>query len=690
MARGGNVPDYFKTGSQFDQIRLSNPASSAPRTNYVAEGLAGGPVGVIAAVAGDISERLKTEKQAEENLANAARLARTEMNLDAAIDKTAFNYESDLEGYRAHTSKMREKFLENFVDKDREQAALIFDKKAGGYETKILARQRVNQQQADKADLLAKIDQSQKNATAAIFRNDTVAANEEALKFEASRRTLFDSGLITPSEFVNMHSVFSDDLERAEIFRGFNQAKNGGLENAENFITDFYQNETYHPDLRDKFSAEMRRDLSILKAEKAVEINQIRGQAKTAITAIENGREYAGIEDLKTAAMTAGDAETLTALASVENLQTKLSNFKMLPFADMAKVIEAKKQGGISTDFDNSLISAMEKSFASSQVEFAKTPLEYAASRGIRDIQPVNPIDADSFKKRISDVEFLKEWSGNPQIPLFTKTETSGFKTLIDGQPIEAQVAILGAASAGLGSKYPEFLTSIKTDSPEFAHAGFFANSNPPVALSILEGVQISKSQTEFVPTNDEVFRSTFENVLPSSVLSAYSADHQAGVKKSVMAIYSKLSADAGDVSKQIDEDRLTAAVSMMTNGVVEYDRDGFGSFKTIAPARGMSSDEFTDFLDGLTDDDLGGNPPFLPNGEPVNIEDILDEGNLISVNDGSYKVEMGGELLVDGTGRPFVLNLGEIYSLKSSGISSGSGIFEGVKSTYNQFKAVL
>lgn len=80
-------------------------------------------------------------------------------------------------------------------------------------------------------------------------------------------------------------------------------------------------------------------------------------------------------------------------------------------------------------------------------------------------------------------------------------------------------------------------------------------------------------------------------------------------IAKAIKAVYADLSRNDGDLSGIIDTSRMKKATNMVTGGLIDYKSGrwswGGATSKIEPPVRGMTSNQFEDWIDGLTEADI-------------------------------------------------------------------------------------
>jgi len=143
---------------------------------------------------------------------------------------------------------------------------------------------------------------------------------------------------------------------------------------------------------------------------------------------------------------------------------------------------------------------------------------------------------------------------------------------------------------------------------------------------------------------------------------------HQAAIIQTTKAVYAAMVADASITDGILDTDILDKALEQVTGGVLEIEADGSGWFvddkyKIQAPARGVTSDMFENYLEGLRPGDVDQMGGTLAFSSQEAIEKI-QSGVLVNVGKGKYLVNIGSGYLLNKNGEPFEF----VYGVKGKG----------------------
>lgn len=290
-------------------------------------------------------------------------------------------------------------------------------------------------------------------------------------------------------------------------------------------------------------------------------------------------------------------------------------------------------------------------------------PLLHYNRQGKIQLERVDYTDPQSIRQRNYTVQELQEATGS-KVPLLTSLEQKQLVAQFNEMPANQKVAVVGNMVSGLGKDSITTLNSIsKKNGATLALSGqLFMDGAPEVAESIFLGQEVMTNNKEIMPKESELNLS-----ISTNVGTAYSGNplQRKTVTSAIKAVYADLSRQEGDLSGVVDEARMEEATNMVTGGLIKYESGQWqigGETSTIEPpVRGMTTDQFEDWVDALTPEDIT-----AMGGSNMNAKEVLrlikEEAQLESVRvaDKTYpvyiiKTEAGAVGNAEGTA-PFYL----------------------------------
>lgn len=293
-------------------------------------------------------------------------------------------------------------------------------------------------------------------------------------------------------------------------------------------------------------------------------------------------------------------------------------------------------------------------------------PLAYGVRQGFfPEPPPLNlasaPAMVDSLKARVAMLDGLSK-THQVAPKLLHPNETDALAVTLNQLPPSDRANFLRTLHAGIDDPdyYAATVAQLAPGAPLTAFAGRLATEeapgNRPLAAAgsasalVLEGDTLlnplkDSGAKPFPLPKDNVRREEFN--AHTGEIFASAPEAYATMRKAVDAAYATLSAQAGDYSAEINEDRYRDAIDRVTGGVVEVN-----GRRIIKPYL-MTEDSFTDTLDAVAAFDvefLGG----VQGHTSAEAAAAVREGELVNYGDG-YAVLDGGKYLLKNSGEVFV-----------------------------------
>lgn len=674
--RGGRVPRYHKASEPRSRLpaRLSGGLSGgllSSARDYAQLGATRGAEGALFAALSDVGRGLAQQQRAEEQVAVAARFARSKRAVDEALHGAALRHEEDTAAFAQQATTLRAQWLAQLPEAEQAEAALYFDSQAATHAAEITAKEHQREKEADNADLIAAQEATSAQALTAWFAGDTPRAqalDETLVQWVSARSDLSEQ---QKQRLALKHREAAQDSRfRGELKRVLERS---GLAAAEDFLQAVQNNEGLSLVERDRLSHRLEADLEDARTDRRLALAALHAEARLAVETLTQGRPFKNLEELRARAQALGDADSLSALQEAETLSDIAAAFVLLPPAQMAATLAKQRQAGVENAFDNKRLDLYEGLYHQALQGLREQPLAWVEQSGVRALAPLDLTDPTSLARRVQEGEWVRERFGLRETPLLKAQEADQLKAALAQATATEKTALLVTLTSGFGAKHlPAVLASVSQSDPVFAQAGVIGQQDPQAARTIIEGQEIRKFESQYLPTRDEDYREDYKGALPPEVLRGFSPELTKGIEETVLSAYAALARKAGATSKKADADRLEEAVRLVTGGVVEYN-----DFKTLAPVRGMSDDHFADLLESLTDANLGA--VYLPapgktSGGRLTAEDLRNHAELIAQGPGRYAVEIQGQRALTATGESFILDLSHAPEAPSKAPHLNSG----------------
>jgi hypothetical protein len=304
----------------------------------------------------------------------------------------------------------------------------------------------------------------------------------------------------------------------------------------------------------------------------------------------------------------------------------------------------------------------IEKVVNGSLSDYDKDPYAAAVERGV--INPVQPLTLD-LKQLPAQLEERKQLASvvraaaGKEVSLFTPTEAQQMATLFQSLPPKDRAGALSGVSKQMTpGQMRAFGKQLGAKDETLAAAAMLSASNAmttsgrQVAEIALTGSDAMKEDRVKFPAGQS--KTTIRAEIDKATRGAYlSEDAQRAAGDAAMAVYAGLVAEgqAGDVAQAV---RLTTGGVMEMNGAKFVKPYGWQDAQVMKALRDVDAPKLT-ALTGGKSLMVGGNP--VPAGEVAKYMPGAQLGP--SPKGGYYTVSIGGRLVSDESGKPFLLPLG-------------------------------
>ncbi len=490
-------------------------------------------------------------------------------------------------------------------------------------------------------------------------------------------------GILSPQEADQRIDDYRFRLVRGAISgEAIKMAKLGKAADVDKFLEDFRQKPTDMVDdfqrntISDYARGEIATYLAQEKTKKNLVIQAAKKQANDFKTVAWKGEQYpVDDNEMMRVAQTTEDPEVIADVQAAMAARTTMKQFSVLPPQEQLSAINQEKANSAQTPDTIRLRENLEGIYNDtySAMKSGDT-LQLAGKRGIVQVDPIDPSNPDSMKKRADDIAHTDEWMGTQSNPLLPP-EKEQFIRLFDGMDSEGKIALYNSMKSGLGGEVAlRAMRQMGQERPAMAFAMGISDDSPEVARTILMGdlaLKADKSLLGEGGSYQDVFREhigtalqgddTFRDAVYNSALAYY-----AEMVKRDPSITSRSEAAAGS-------DDFQKAIDAVVGGVAEYN-----GLKTIVPKRGMNSDDFEELVESIDDNKLrlisGGKKMVTSTGKEVSADLVQGRGMFEWSGDGSYILRMkigtnphgltvfqadeNGQVIKDRWGRPIPAEL--------------------------------
>jgi hypothetical protein len=346
-----------------------------------------------------------------------------------------------------------------------------------------------------------------------------------------------------------------------------------------------------------------------------------------------------------------------------------------LPGAEREALIASLRSdaAGGSSVAQQEMLFAMERTHEAATKALNEAPIGYAVTRGLSAApEPLNfqggaAALAPAFQQRQQAVDALQARGLRDDAPALEGEDLKALKAYMARATPEEAIGVLHVMGQSLSPQTMQTTAAAlagKDGAQGMAMAGALYNDNPEVAEGVLRGSQLLAINPKLAAKDDDTYRNAVMEGLPSRVFASGMEKGRQDILDAARARYADLSAQSGDESGVLSEDRFTRAINEVTGGFVAHNGEDI-----IAPRYGMNQTDFDAMLTKNGAALLSG--AVTAEGEPVTLENLMQEARLRAVGNGEYIIEFGSHtgyptyaraasdrLSRDGGIEPFILDM--------------------------------
>lgn len=309
----------------------------------------------------------------------------------------------------------------------------------------------------------------------------------------------------------------------------------------------------------------------------------------------------------------------------------RVASFSVLPAKDRDVIISNSQTGKLIDVEDYSAMIAADEEL---QTEAEKDGYSLGVKQGLIEDVPFDATDPESLSAKVSQADLLSRHYGVDVSPL-SDTEATALSGAIDDMDYKEKTQL-----ALTLSQAPSLWGQIASkNQAQFAMAGAIGDTD--VMMTVFKGQDILDAgnlalklpRNEYMP----VFNDLVEDV--------YGTENKSAMLKSALAYY----AASGD-QEMFDDGDFKAAIEAVSGGIGEIN-----GHKLELP-RGIFEDDFEDFIDNFSTDDIeamGGVSGYTPK----QAQELIQDGRIKSVGSNRYEVIVGNTKLMNAEGKPFTLS---------------------------------
>jgi hypothetical protein len=370
----------------------------------------------------------------------------------------------------------------------------------------------------------------------------------------------------------------------------------------------------------------------------------------------------------------ASDAERVGMSAQADRLrlyadvQDKAADFAVQPIkkqvADL-KTIRAELEGGDLSRLEE--FESLTGVYETKVKMLSSDPWSYYSAHGItrapemiQNLSDPEQVQA-ALAQRKADIAVIRNMEGFT-LPILTKHEMDQIKAVATNGRPEESAGVITALSQSLDLEQQRAIAqAISTDAPIMAAA---MAQDEKTARDILAG-QVIKGDVPATKVREKV------NEKISGMV--FDPEANEGLHSAIYAVYKQRSLQAGDTSKEPDDDRVEKVIEDVIGKPVSFSLRSFGPSSDVFTFKDggeyLSAGELKKTFKSLTDERLkaiNGMLPVTSDGIEVGAEELLGKAKFVTAGDGKYiPVYEGLGVVTHQDGRPYVIDARKLRAMK-------------------------
>lgn len=320
----------------------------------------------------------------------------------------------------------------------------------------------------------------------------------------------------------------------------------------------------------------------------------------------------------------------------------RVAAFSVLPAKDRDAIVSNSQTGKLIDLEDYSSMIAADEEL---QAEAEKDGYSLGVKQGLIEDVPFDATDPESLSAKVSQADILSRHYGVDVSPL-SDTEATALSGAIDDMDYKEKTQL-----ALTLSQAPSLWGQIASkNQAQFAMAGAIGDTD--VMMTVFKGQDILDAGNLALKLPRDEYMPVFNDLVED----VYGTENKSAMLKSALAYY----AASGD-QEMFDDGDFKAAIEAVSGGIGKIN-----SFKVELP-RGVFEDDFEDFIDNFSTDDIaamGGVSGYTPE----QAQELIQDGRIKSVGSNRYEVIVGNAKLMNAEGTPFTLSYtAEVQRKKSA-----------------------
>ena len=610
----------------------------------------------------------------------AANVAGVQNDIRANLGRMEVENQMDPDGYAASVKGYAAGLLPEVHPQVRGEAQIAINNYASRASTRILARAQAQQSKLDAAEIVRAVQGKTSDALNAARDGDLKIVETATKTYFATLDLGVEEGLLDPVKVEQVKSKFQRDTDAQIVLGEFGRTlQSEGIESAEKVIKDFKESKDLPPDDRDKLVAtmetlstrEQRRQNQAVREQTAAQaaiVKQYKVDTDNAVTVLKSGTIPSGYEDLLNAVH---GTELAGRLDWAMKIYTEVEKFAAYHPAAQEALLTKLEETPPSTAFGVELKESYEKAHQTTTKLLKDWPIKLGVSLGIIPApEPIQLGNPDSVALRMKQVRKVESYYDIKNLNPLGPQEIAYWSNKLTTLGTDQRLMVLNSIVSSMGENSIPVLEKLgMNNQPVLARAGeLIGQGQADTARLAVRGLEYLKELKGITPTGmDDSIRAELKGVFNSN------PRELSNMTNTIKAVYTAMMAESRAVDfKALDLDLLGQVVTKVTGGILGVDAPGGHSWEyggrtskhlsdltsadyiIQAPAFGVNDEQFEDWLEGLTADNLdemGGTD--MPYQEAL---EMIPRETLIGVGQGKYLIFDGAGFLHNKEGKAFEL----------------------------------
>lgn len=570
------------------------------------------------------------------------------------------NNKTDPIAFKAQAAKDKEKLMRNVPDEKKERFSLMFESQMNGFNQAVAAN-RINLDYNRQLEtFITESDRLRAEAMNATLNGDTAGYNEATQKWLENEDYMYNHGFISVEKKVTRLKDFTDG---ALIQQNLGNAKKlfGNTEQLNNYLQRIDKTKDYTPEQKKSIKNNIISEFSTWQALNKVAASKTSERADFGIKAYAMGLDPDGFDfdDTMAELKAYGQTEKAAALQAAYDTKKEMAAFAKLSLPQMEAEIQSLKKNA-QNEYDLNKLKLLDNLKANAAKEIETDPLAYAITHSVVADKGLDITKPEHIQQRTQNAAIIKEKYNLDYTPIATKGEIKNISRVLSSADTETKAALIASLNTELGDNAGQIFQEVAKSNPELAVAAKVYNRNPEIAQNILTGMDIIANEKGFAPDNNMEFQNRLGEL--DYALSNFPTEDVAKIKAAIRAEMAYLNKKNNIFAEgdALSEDKLKftkEAIENVLGGKIATQGGWWSGYTYVLLPENVSEDDFENWVDRLTDKDIG---DVYFEDKKVNAKTIKDKGVFGYDDNNKYTISLNGVHLRNADGSIFVIEYGD------------------------------